>query len=134
MYPFSASDNRRRIQGVPQTIAHQIERCWIYMLRENGYTYLKTFNNSRTGRKCKEAKRLCLYAHYDTANRISREDQETIRTLSSFMSDVFVMSNSDLSSEETEKISASSIRSSSLAKNMLNIKKKKLKMRKRKLK
>ena len=39
--------------------------------------------------------------------------------------------------EETEKISASSIRSSFLAKNMLNIKKKiekKLKMRKRKLK
>ena len=91
---------------VNATIAHQIERCWIYMLRENGYTYLKTFNNSRTGRKCKEAKRLCLYAHYDTANRISREDQETIRTLSSFMSDVFVMSNSDLSSEETQKVTA----------------------------
>ncbi len=88
---------------VNATIAHQIERCWVYMLRENGYTWLKTFNNCETGRRPGEARRLCLYAHYDADNRMSDDDLKTVHILSAFMADVHVISNSKLSAADIRK-------------------------------
>ena len=91
---------------VNATIAHQLERCWVYLLREHGYRYLKTFNNCRPVPAAPPARRCCLYAHFDPENRISPEDLKTVGILSAFMDDVFVMSNSALPPEEAEKLAA----------------------------
>ncbi len=92
---------------VNATLAHQIERCWIYMLKAQGYTYLKTFNNCRTYRnEEKETDRLCIYAHFDADHTVSRDDRKTIGMLSAIMKDILVISNSNLTPETESQIQA----------------------------
>lgn len=89
---------------VNATIAHQIERCWIYMLKENGYSYLKTFNNCSSGKQIQKLKRLCIFVHYGPENQISEDDKATLKALSNLSNDLYVMSNSFLSDETTQSV------------------------------
>ena len=88
------------------TLAHQIERCWVYLVRANGYRYLKTMNNCLSTANCEPLKRLCVFVHYNQENSVSPVDLKTLQNLSEFMTNVVFISNSPLSDKETDEIKA----------------------------
>ena len=89
---------------VNATIAHCIERCWVYMLRAHHYTYLKSFNNCLPPATLKNRKRLVIYAHYAANNTISNDDLITLQSLADVAEQVIVVSNSPLSQEDVSTI------------------------------
>lgn len=91
---------------VNATIAHCIERSWIYIIESAGYTYLKTFNHCTPLPTIKKIKRLAIFAHYQPTSSISDDDLETIRILATIMDNVQVMSNSPLSDLDVKRIEA----------------------------
>ena len=86
------------------TLAHFIERLWVYIVKVNGYSYLKTFNNSMPILIPKNRKRIIFYVHYDTQNIISKQDLRAIDSFFHFSSEFVFITNSDLSEEEINKI------------------------------
>lgn len=86
------------------TIAHQIERSWIYVAEHNGYTYQKLFNNCREDFKLSEIKRIGIFVHYDKKNVISEEDITSVCAYSKIFDALVFVTNSDLKNSELEKI------------------------------
>ena len=86
------------------TIAHQIERSWIYVAEHGGYTYRKLFNNCREDIKLSEKKRIGIFVHYDRENIISEEDITSICAYSKILDDLIFITNSDLKNSELEKV------------------------------
>lgn len=91
---------------VNATIAHQIERSWIYLIADKGYTYKKIFNNcyQRTG-ALKDKKRILSYVHYDKANVICEDDLKTIADFSELCDEILFVTNSELNDEDLAKVS-----------------------------
>lgn len=87
------------------TTAHCIERCWVYMLRANGFEYLKTFNNCTIPGVPETKKRLAVFAHYAADGSIAEEDVTTLRILAGFTDRIIIMSNSALSDKDIATIS-----------------------------
>ena len=89
---------------VNATIAHQIERSWVYIAQSAGFRYCKTFNNCNVHASIPARKRLGIYMHYDAAQVISKEDVETIQYFSGMITDLMFVSNSALGQVELNKI------------------------------
>lgn len=87
------------------TIAHAIERSWVYVARNAGYRYAPVFNNCvASDETLPQKKRLVLYAHYDKDNVICSGDVSMVRALSELGEVVFASNNQDLLQEEVRKI------------------------------
>ena len=86
------------------TIAHQIERAWVYVAKAAGYTYKKVFNNCQIVVPLSLKKRLGIYVHYDSLNVISADDVKTVSIFSKILSDMVFVTNSPLPKEELKKV------------------------------
>ncbi len=100
------------------TLAHQIERAWIYVAQAAGYRYQKVFNcctsrknktepiqESKTGieARLKNKHRIMSYVHYDKDNLISEEDLKTLEAYSKICEKILFVTNSRLPQEELKK-------------------------------
>ncbi|MDE7311636.1 MAG: glycoside hydrolase family 99-like domain-containing protein [Eubacterium sp.] len=101
------------------TLAHQIERAWVYLAQASGYRYQKVFNactlrknKGESGQENREDKkhrfhqkrRILSYVHYDKDNVISDVDLETLKVFSKICEKVLFVTNSSLSQEELKKV------------------------------
>lgn len=86
------------------TIAHAIERSWVYVAQSQRYDYTRIVNacteNSRGKSMCK---RLTIYAHYSVNNVISDEDVEMLQKLKDVSSKVFFVTNNNCLAERERK-------------------------------
>lgn len=89
---------------VNATIAHQIERCWVYIAQAAGYHYCKLFNNCPIPMEVPQKKRLGIYVHYDVRNILVESDVDTLRVFSGLCDELVFVSNSKLAEEELEPI------------------------------
>jgi lipopolysaccharide biosynthesis protein len=88
------------------TLAHEIERSWVYIARAVGYYYKKIFNNvGDTNTKILQTN-LLLFAHFDKSNTISQDDVNYLKALKVVAKDIVFISNSKISAIELKKISA----------------------------
>ncbi len=89
---------------VNATIAHQIERSWVYVARAAGYGYCKTFNNFGGDAALSDRKRLGIFMHYDVTQKISDEDIKTVQYFSKLFTKLVFVTNSSLSDEQLDLI------------------------------
>lgn len=90
---------------VNATIAHQIERAWVYIVSASGYSYQKVFNNCKSGtEELEERKRLLIYVHYSKEELLSEEDLKTIDKFSTMCSNIIFVTNSRLKEKDLDKI------------------------------
>lgn len=89
---------------VNATIAHQIERSWVYVARAAGYTSRHIFNNCLNDISTNQKKRFGIYVHYDKEDVISDDDVETIEYMSQYFEKIFFVTNSKLNEQEMGKI------------------------------
>lgn len=88
------------------TIAHCIERCWVYAAASKHYTYLRVFNNFPPKDTPPAKKRLTLYVHYGRTQQIEKNDWHVLKALRSISQRLFVISNSSLSGADIEELRA----------------------------
>ena len=87
------------------TLAHQIERAWVYIAKSNGYRYLKVVNGlPDKGCVLEPLKRTAIYVHYDKSNSISDADIKALEYYSDFFSELLFVSNSSLSEDDINTI------------------------------
>ncbi len=101
---FSQLDFPVEAGQVNATIAHQIERSWVYLAKEAGYTYKKLFNNCRQNHDLKSIDRGLIYVHYDKDNEIKESDIKTLECYSSISDSIIFVSNSNLIESELHKV------------------------------
>lgn len=89
---------------VNATIAHQIERSWVYVAKNAGYTARQVFNNCINAVQVNDKKRIGIYVHYDKGNVVSDEDVQTIAVMSQYFEKLYFVSNSELSEQEVKKV------------------------------
>lgn len=99
-----ASDFPEEAGQVNGTIAHQIERIWVYIAASAGYQYAKVFNNFPAEVKCQKKKRLGIFVHYDKNERVSEDDVKSIQIFSAILSELIFVTNSDLDKKELDKV------------------------------
>lgn len=91
---------------VNATIAHQIERSWVYVAKSAGYKTRHIFNNCDFDVNDIGKKRIGIYVHYDKNDIISDEDVQTISVLSKYFDSLHFVSNSSLNQNELDKVCA----------------------------
>lgn len=106
-YGFSQDDFPEEAGQVNATIAHQIERAWIYVTENQGYRYQKIFNNcyQDTLSSLKKKKRIVSYVHYDADQVLREDDLKTIEIFSRICDTFLFVTNSRLLKKDLEKIS-----------------------------
>ena len=104
---LSQADFPEEAGQVNATIAHQIERVWVYMAKAQGYDYVKVFNACPQHLTMPDNKRIAIYVHYDKDNVISVEDQESILYFAQIFDEIHFVTNSDLAEVELKKIEGS---------------------------
>lgn len=78
------------------TLAHCIERCWVYAAKDYGFKYLKVFNDC-VDVSLPEQKRIAFYVHYNKEGGVSCEDIVSLKAYSKSFEKLVVISNSPLS-------------------------------------
>lgn len=101
---LSQADFPEEAGQVNATIAHQIERVWVYLAKSQGYDYVKVFNNCSEHLDMPKKKRIGIYVHYDKANIISADDEKTVAYFSGLFEEFHFVTNSKLAEEELGKI------------------------------
>lgn len=86
------------------TFAHQIERCWVFMVKAQGYEYQKIYNDTDKDLGFSDKKRVAFFVHYDRDNIISKSDIMYLDCLRKMGADIVFITNSDLDSKELEKV------------------------------
>lgn len=86
------------------TIAHCIERCWVYAAASQRYKYLRVFNNYPLEDALPVKKRLTLYVYYGRTQQIEKNDWHVLEALRAISQRLFVISNSPLSDADTEEL------------------------------
>lgn len=89
---------------VNATLAHQIERAWVYIAKDAGFKYRKVFNNFKAGIKLADKQRLLAFVHFDRSDRLSNKDNTTLKIFSEFCDTILFVSNSKLSEEDQRKV------------------------------
>ena len=85
---LSSADFPEEAGQVNGTIAHQIERIWVYVAAAEKYQYCKVFNNFHKDVEIDSKKRLGIFVHYDSSNSISEDDVATVDIFSSFLTEL----------------------------------------------
>ena len=86
------------------TLAHQIERIWVFVAQKNQFTYSKVFNNCMPASTILKRKRISFYVHYDSRNIVSDEDLHTISFFSKCCDEFVVITNSELSQDNIDRV------------------------------
>lgn len=89
---------------VNATLAHQIERSWVYVAQDNGYDYKKVFNNTKSDVKLADKKRLMLYVHYDKNNTVCDEDLKFLKSFDTISNKILFITNSKINDVDKSKI------------------------------
>lgn len=104
-YGLKQSDFPREAGQVNATIAHQIERSWIYIIKDCGYHYQKIFNNCWIKQKeVERKKRALVFLHYDKENLLSDDDLNSLKVFAQLCEDVLFITNSNLADNDIEKV------------------------------
>ena len=101
---FKQSDFPKEAGQVNATIAHQIERAWIYIIKGSGYHYQKIFNNCYLKTAVQKRKRALVYMHYDKENKLSEDDLKSLKVFAQLCENVLFVTNSDLSNNDMNKV------------------------------
>lgn len=101
---FNAKDFPEEAGQVNATLAHEIERAWVYIAKNNGYGYRKVFNHCAEKAEAVSKKRMVVYHHYDAQNRISEADLEQIKRIRPLAERFVFVTNSSLGKEELSKV------------------------------
>ena len=88
------------------TLAHQIERSWVYAARAQGYTAGKVFNCFRRSPECRPLRRLGIYVHYNKDEKLSEEDFASVQSYAAFFTSLLVVSNSPLPEADRQRLKA----------------------------
>lgn len=89
------------------TLAHCVERCWVYVAKKLGYDFARVLNDCNyKGREGMPVKRLTLFMHYDAGNHVSKSDLSLLGAIKSIGSDIVAVTNSPISAGEQEKLRA----------------------------
>lgn len=76
------------------TIAHCIERVWVYIAKSLGYDYEYIYNYEIQSSP-KQLKRIVFFVHYDSNNVVSDNDINYIKSLKNMNMEVVVISNNN---------------------------------------
>ena len=90
---------------VNSTIAHAIERCWVFLINDYGYHHEEMFNNTHILKEPSSKKRIAFYVHYNKDNVITEQDFKSLKEYKIFFDDVVYISNSLVSEKEYERLS-----------------------------
>lgn len=104
-YGFTQKDFPPEAGQVNATLAHQVERAWIYLIASEGYSYRKIFNHCQSrNTKLQKKRRLMAYVHYDKENRISKDDLKTLAIFSGICEKVLFVTNSAICQEDLDHV------------------------------
>jgi lipopolysaccharide biosynthesis protein len=101
---FDFSDFPVENEQVDGTFAHSVERAWVYIAQNNGYSYLHVFNNCIPSPEKSNKKRIICYVHYDSRNIVDNHDIKMTMCLSRLSSELVFITNSILSQRELNKV------------------------------
>ena len=87
------------------TLAHAIERSWVFLINDYGFNHNEVFNNTHFINNTLNKKRIAFYAHYNKDDTISEEDLESLKAYKNVFDDVIFISNSLISKKEYERLS-----------------------------
>ena len=86
------------------TLAHQMERAWVFAARKMGYQKKHVYNACFCPDRLSEKKRLLVYAHYDRQQLVAKEDWNTLSMFRKFCKQIYFVTNSRLGRMETEHV------------------------------
>ena len=89
---------------VNYTLAHVIERIWVYLVQAQGYSY-QICRNVMNEKSKETEKRLMIYVHFDDKNKISDLDLASLKAMRKDVEELVFISNSRLSEKEKGKLS-----------------------------
>jgi len=101
---YSFDDFQEENDQINSTLAHQIERIWVYIAQNNGFNYLKTYNNALLITEIQNIHRIIFFVHYNNKNIIESNDVESIIYFSKLSTELIFITNSMLSDYELDKI------------------------------
>ena len=90
---------------VNQTIAHAIERSWVYLAKEYGYHHKTVLNNIYDITELDDKKRIAFYVHYNKDNTLSDSDVKSLSEYKKIFNDIVFVSNSNLEKSDLDKLS-----------------------------
>lgn len=94
---------------INSTLAHAIERCWVYISENNGYKFKKVFNgikNLPDKNYLLELRqsRITLFVHFNKENKLTDSDLNYIVNLKNISDETVFISNSIISNVDIEII------------------------------
>lgn len=90
---------------VNATIAHCVERIWVYVAKSLKYDYKYVFNEDSNAVKLQNKRRMVLFIHFDADNIVSENDINYINELRTISEKIIVISNNHrLPMEEKDKL------------------------------
>ena len=89
---------------VNSTVAHCIERVWVYLASEYGFSYKKVFNNVMVPVELSQKKRIAFYVHYNKDNIISNDDIESLKAYSTIFDNIIFISNSPIGESDLDEV------------------------------
>ncbi|MBQ7045347.1 MAG: glycoside hydrolase family 99-like domain-containing protein [Clostridia bacterium] len=98
---IDAEDFPEESGQVNATIAHCIERSWVYLAADYGFDCRKIFNNVTQTVEIEDKKRIAFYAHYNKDNVISDTDLDSLKIYKNIFDKIVFVSNSPLNDEQT---------------------------------
>lgn len=101
---LKAKDFPEEMRQTNATIAHCIERCWVYIAAEYGFGYKKIFNDCENDCKLSEKRRIAFYVHYSKENSLSQTDYDSLLTYSKLFDDIVLISNSPIGEADEKKL------------------------------
>ena len=86
------------------TIAHAIERSWVYLAKDYGYHHKAVFNNIYDNTELSDKKRIAFYVHYNKDNILSEADITSLKEYKKIFDDMVFVSNSTLGENDLKKL------------------------------
>lgn len=88
------------------TLAHCIERSWVLVAKEYGFTYRKLMNNCIAQQPADKLNRAAFYVHFNANGEFSDQDYESLKCYDKVFKKIIFVSNSPLKAEDRKKIEA----------------------------
>ena len=101
---LKAEDFPQEDRQVNFTIAHSIERSWVYIAKEYGFRYKKVFNNVPIPVDLSHKKRIAFYAHYNKDGLVSDEDKKSLCAYKKIFDDIVFVSNSKIDENDLYEV------------------------------
>lgn len=100
---FKSKDFAEENGQVNATVAHCIERSWVYLAADYGFKYIKVMNNCVT-EVIPDKKRIAFYVHYNKNNTLSNDDYNSLKAYSKVFDKTVFISNSELGENDLLRV------------------------------